>query len=49
MLPISTFPRHDDYDEDEYILKTEGLRDTHSVSERVAEVGMSNLRGQDIP
>jgi len=30
MLPISTFPRHDDYDEDEYILKTAGLRDTHS-------------------
>src|SRR5208282_739344 len=28
-MPISTFPRHD-YDEDEYILKTAGLRDTHS-------------------
>jgi hypothetical protein len=28
-MPISTFPRHY-YDEDEYILKTAGLRDTHS-------------------
>ena len=28
-MPISTFPRHDYY-EDEYILKTAGLRDTHS-------------------
>jgi hypothetical protein len=27
--PISTFPHHD-YDEDEYILKPAGLRDTHS-------------------
>jgi hypothetical protein len=27
--PISTLPRHD-YDEDEYILKPAGLRDTHS-------------------
>jgi hypothetical protein len=28
-MPISTFPRHD-YDEDEYLLKPAGLRDTHS-------------------
>jgi hypothetical protein len=28
-MPISTFPCHD-YDEDEYILKPAGLRDTHS-------------------
>ena len=28
-MPISTFPRHYYY-EDEYILKTAGLRDTHS-------------------
>jgi hypothetical protein len=28
-MPISTFPHHD-YDEDEYILKPAGLRDTHS-------------------
>ena len=31
ILPISTFPRHDqDEDEDEYLLKPAGLRDTHS-------------------
>jgi hypothetical protein len=29
ILPISTFPRHD-HDEDEYLLKPAGLRDTHS-------------------
>jgi hypothetical protein len=29
-MPISTFPRHDDYDEDEYLLKTRPLRDTRS-------------------
>jgi hypothetical protein len=29
-MPISTFPRHDDYDEDDYLLKPAGLRDTHS-------------------
>jgi hypothetical protein len=29
IMPISTFPRHD-YDEDEYLLKLAGLRDTHS-------------------
>jgi hypothetical protein len=29
-MPISTFPRHDDYDEDEYLLKTGRLRDTRS-------------------
>jgi hypothetical protein len=29
IMPISTFPCHD-YDEDEYILKPAGLRDTHS-------------------
>jgi len=29
-MPISTFPRHDDYDEDEYLLKTGPLRDTRS-------------------
>ncbi len=28
-MPFSTFPRHD-YDEDEYLLKPAGLRDTHS-------------------
>jgi hypothetical protein len=28
-MPISTFPRHDYY-EDEYLLKPAGLRDTHS-------------------
>jgi|SRR5580658_2487020 hypothetical protein len=28
--PISTFPRHDDYDEDEYLLKPAALRNTHS-------------------
>ena len=28
-MPISTFPRHDYY-EDEYFLKPAGLRDTHS-------------------
>jgi hypothetical protein len=28
-MPISTFPHHD-YDEDEYLLKPAGLRDTHS-------------------
>ena len=28
-MPISTFPRHDDY-EDEYLLKPAGLRDTQS-------------------
>jgi hypothetical protein len=28
-MPISTLPRHD-YDEDEYLLKPAGLRDTHS-------------------
>jgi hypothetical protein len=29
-MPISTFPRHDDYDEDEYLLKPGRLRDTRS-------------------
>jgi hypothetical protein len=29
-MSISTFPRHDDYDEDYYLLKPAGLRDTHS-------------------
>jgi hypothetical protein len=29
-MPISTFPRHHDYDEDEYLLKPAGLRDTRS-------------------
>jgi len=29
IMPIPTFPRHD-YDEDQYILKPAGLRDTHS-------------------
>jgi hypothetical protein len=28
-MPISTFPRHDDY-EDQFLLKPAGLRDTHS-------------------
>jgi hypothetical protein len=32
ILPISTFPRHD-HDEDEYLLKPAGLRDTHSEGE----------------
>jgi hypothetical protein len=38
-MPISTFPRHD-YDEDEYLLKPAGLRDTHSegkVTEQTEE------------
>jgi hypothetical protein len=41
IMPISTFPRHD-YDEDEYILKTAGLRDTHSE-------GKVNRPAQNVP
>jgi len=29
-MPIPTFPRHDHYDEDEYLLKPAELRDTRS-------------------
>ena len=37
-MPISTFPRHD-YDEDEYLLKPAGLRDTHSEARSGAKLG----------
>jgi hypothetical protein len=37
-MPISTFPRHD-YDEDEYLLKPAGLRDTHSEGKVKSEIG----------
>jgi len=42
IMPISTFPRHD-YDEDEYLLKPAGLRDTHSegkVTTRIWSFGV---------
>jgi hypothetical protein len=37
-MPISTFPRHDDYDEDEYLLKTRPLRDTRSEGKVIARL-----------
>ena len=43
-MPISTFPRHD-YDEDEYLLKPAGLRDTHSEG-KVKEVWRLATKGQ---
>jgi len=45
IMPISTFPRHD-YDEDEYLLKLAGLRDTHSegkVSRTLRELPSEDL------
>jgi hypothetical protein len=39
-MPISTFPRHDDY-EDQFLLKPAGLRDTHSE-------GKVNHRNQNL-
>jgi hypothetical protein len=44
-MPISTFPRHD-YDEDEYLLKPAGLRDTHSEGKviNVFSLSLVNLR-----
>jgi hypothetical protein len=41
-MPISTFPRHD-YDEEEYLLKPAGLRDTHSEGKVTTE---QNCYGQ---
>jgi len=43
-MPISTFPRHD-YDEDEYLLKPAGLRDTHFEGKVTKCFGMK----EDIP
>jgi hypothetical protein len=36
-MPISTFPRHDDY-EDQFLLKPAGLRDTHSEGKVISQV-----------
>jgi hypothetical protein len=44
-MPISTFPRHD-YDEDEYLLKPAGLRDTHSEG-KVRQAGI-HQRPEDV-
>jgi hypothetical protein len=38
-MPIPTFPRHD-YDEDQYILKPAGLRDTHSDGKVSSPIGI---------
>jgi len=44
-MPISTFPHHD-YDEDEYILKPAGLRDTHSEGKVKARFMGTNREGE---
>jgi hypothetical protein len=44
-MPISTFPRHDDYDEDEYLLKTRPLRDTRSEGKVKIHHTLSKLCG----
>jgi len=41
-MPISTFPCHD-YDEDEYILKPAGLRDTHSEGKVIDQYRNKNF------
>jgi len=41
-MPISTFPRHDDYDEDEYLLKPGRLRDTRSEGKVISAVIYGN-------
>ena len=41
-MPISTFPRHD-YDEDEYLLKPAGLRDTHSEGKVIEPLRASEI------
>jgi hypothetical protein len=40
-MPISTFPRHDYY-EDEYLLKPAGLRDTHSEGKVIPQNDTAN-------
>jgi hypothetical protein len=40
-MPISTFPRHDYY-EDEYLLKHAGLRDTHSEGKVISVLQFGN-------
>jgi hypothetical protein len=42
-MPISTFPRHDDYDEDEYLLKPGRLRDTRSEGKVSRKSKMSRM------